>query len=86
MAQAYNLYAPPLEGPCPSVPRHLPPGPCGGGTGLDLTLVCSPGHSTPTLLRTDLTALPLSFHHPSTDVPLGLSLSMVSACLHIHVF
>ena len=21
---------------------------CGGGTGLDLTLVCSPGHSTPT--------------------------------------
>ena len=47
-AQAYSLYVPLLEGHCPSVPRHLPPGPCGGGTGLGLTLVCSPGHSTPT--------------------------------------
>ena len=46
VVQAYNLYAPLLEGHCPSVPRHLPPGPCGGGTGLGLTLVCSPGHST----------------------------------------
>ena len=36
-----------FEGSCPSVPRHLPPGPCGGGTGLGLTLACSPGHSTP---------------------------------------
>ena len=42
------LKAPLLEGHCPLVPRHLPPGPCGGGTGLGLTLVCSPGHSTPT--------------------------------------
>ena len=57
VAQAYNLYAPLLEGHCPSVPRHLPPGPCGGGTGLGLTLVCSPGHSTPNCLWTDLTAL-----------------------------
>ena len=45
--QAYHLYAPLLEGLCPSVPRHLPPGPCGGGTGLGLTPACSPGHSTP---------------------------------------
>ena len=50
VAQAYHLYAPLLEGPCPSVPRHLPPGLCGGGTGLGLTLACSPGHSTPFLL------------------------------------
>ena len=71
VAQAYNLYAPLLEGHCSQVPRHLPPGPCGGGTGLGLNLVCSPGHSTPTRLCTDLTALPLSFPHPSTDVPLG---------------
>ena len=47
VAQAYHLYAPLLEGPRPSVPRHLPPGPFGGGTGLGLTLACSPGHSTP---------------------------------------
>ena len=47
VAQAYHLYVPLLEGPCPLVPRHLPPGPCGGGTGLGLTLACSPGHSTP---------------------------------------
>ena len=47
VAQAYHLYVPLLEGPCTSVPRHLPPGPCGGGTGLGLTLACSPGHSTP---------------------------------------
>ena len=44
--QAYHLYASLLEGPCSSVPRHLPPGPCGGGTGFGLTLACSPGHST----------------------------------------
>ena len=31
VAQAYHLYVPLLEGHCPSVPRHLPPGPCGGG-------------------------------------------------------
>ena len=47
VAQSYHLYASLLEGPCPSVPPHLPPGPCGGGTGLGLTLACSPGHSTP---------------------------------------
>ena len=47
VAQAYHLYASLFEGPCPSVPRHLPPGPCGGGTGLGITLACSPGHSTP---------------------------------------
>ena len=27
-----HLYASLPEGPCPSVPRHLPPGPCGGGS------------------------------------------------------
>ena len=43
----YHLYASLPEGPCSLVPRHLPPGPCGGGTGLGLTLACSPGHSTP---------------------------------------
>ena len=47
VAQAYHLYSSLLEGPCPSVPRHFPPGPCGGGAGLGLTLACSPGHSTP---------------------------------------
>ena len=47
VAQAYHLYAPLLQGHCPSVPQLLPPGPCGGGTGLGLTLACSPGHSTP---------------------------------------
>ena len=47
VAQAYHLYASLLEGPCPSVPQHLPPGPCGGGTGRGLTLACSPGHNTP---------------------------------------
>ena len=35
---AYHLYAPLLEGHRSSVPRHIPPGPCGGGTGLGLTL------------------------------------------------
>ena len=34
VAQAHNLYAPLLEGLCPSVPRRLPPVPCGGGSGL----------------------------------------------------
>ena len=47
VAQAYHLYPSLPEGPCSSVSRHLPPGPCGGGTGLGLTLACSPGHSTP---------------------------------------
>ena len=46
VAQAYHLYVSLFEGPCPSVPRHLPPWPCGGGTGLGLTLACSPEHST----------------------------------------
>ena len=45
--KAYHLYASLPEGPCSSVPRHLPPGPCGGGTGLSLTLACLPGHGTP---------------------------------------
>ena len=31
----------------PIGPSTLPPGPFGGGTGLALTLACSPGHSTP---------------------------------------
>ena len=47
MAQAYHLYVSLHEGPCPSVPRHFPPGPCGGSTGLGLTLACLPGHSNP---------------------------------------
>ena len=47
VAQAYHLYTPLLEGHCPSVPRHLPPGPCGGSAGLCLTLACSPGYITP---------------------------------------
>ena len=46
VAQAYHLYVPLLEEPCPSVPRR-PPGPCGGPTDLGLTLACSPGHSSP---------------------------------------
>ena len=47
VAQAYHLYTSLLEGPCSSIPQRLPPGPCGGGTGLGLTLACLPGHSTP---------------------------------------
>ena len=47
VAQAYHLYASLPEGPCSSVPRHLPPGPCGGGTGPGLTLAWLPGHGTP---------------------------------------
>ena len=69
VAQAYHLYAPLLEGSCPSVPRHLPSGPFGGGTGLGLTLACSPGHSTPndSGLTFDNSIL-LSFSiHPSTS-------------------
>ena len=47
VTQACHLYESLPEGPCPSVPRHLPLGSCGGGTGLGLILACSPGHSTP---------------------------------------
>ena len=32
LAALYHLYAPLLEGPVAQVPRHLPPGSCGGGS------------------------------------------------------
>ena len=45
LAASYNLYMPLLEGPVAQVPRHLPPGSCGGGS--------SPGMTRP-LARTCL--------------------------------
>ena len=57
MAQAYHLYASLLEGPRSSDPRHLPPGPRGGGTGCGLTLACPPGHCTRTDSGLTLTVL-----------------------------
>ena len=57
MAQAYHLYASLLEGPRSSVPRHFPPGLCGGGTGRGLTLACPPGHCTRTDSELTLTVL-----------------------------
>ena len=62
------------------------PGPCGGGTGLGLTLACSPGHITPNDygLTFDNSILCLS---PSVHQrPLRAVVSMVSVCLHIHVY
>ena len=47
VAQAHNLSTPLLERLCPLVPRRLPPELCGCGSGLGLTLACSPGHTTP---------------------------------------
>ena len=86
MVQAYHLYAPLPEGPCPSVPRHLPPGPCGGGTGLGLTLACLPGHITPNdsglTFDNSFLCLSPSIHHR----PLRAVVSMVSVCLHIHMY
>ena len=55
-----------------SFARKLPPVVCGSGTGLGLSRVRSLRHSL--------------LIHPSTDVPLGLSFLMVSACLHTYVF
>ena len=55
-----------------SVARKLPPVLCGGGTG--------PGLSRARSLRHSLLV------HPSTDVPLGLSFLMVSACLHTYMY
>ena len=84
--KAYHLYAPLLEGPCPSVPRHFPPGPCGGGTGLGLTLACSPGHSTPndSGLTFDNSILCLS---PSIHQrPVWAVVPMVIVCLHTHMY
>ena len=83
MAQAYNLYVPLLEGHCPSVPRHLPPGPCGGGTGLGLTLVCSPGHSTPdlTLDRLDCSS---SVFSPSIHRRPAWAVALDGKCLSPH--
>ena len=85
MAQAYHLYEPLLEGPCPSVPRHLPPGPCGGGTGLGLTLACSSEHSTPndSGLTFDISILCLS---PSIHQRPVWAVPMASVCLHTHMY
>ena len=86
MAHAYHLYAPLPEGPCPSVSRHLSPGPCGGGTGLGLTLASSPGQITlnDSGLTFDNSLLCLS---PSIHQrPLWAVVSMVSVCLHIHMY
>ena len=86
MAQAYHLYASLPEGPCPSVPRHLPPGPCGGGAGLGLTLACSPGHITPNdyglTFDNSILCLSPSIHQR----PVRAVVSMVSVCLHTHVY
>ena len=46
-----------LRGCCPLVPRSLPPVLCGGGAGLGLTRVCSPGHITAYDLETGPWAL-----------------------------
>ena len=55
-----------------SVARKLPPVLCGSGTG--------PGLSRARSLRHSLLI------HPYTDVPLGLSFLMVSACLHTYMY
>ena len=62
-----------LLGDCrSSVARKLPPVLCGSGTGPGLLRARSLGHSL--------------LIHPSPDISLGLSLLMVSACLHTYVF
>ena len=72
-----------LRGSCPSVPRRLPPGLCGGSAGPGFTRACSPRHITAYWLETGPWAmLPCSFsyHPPSSH---GMSRLAVRVCLHI---
>ena len=86
MAQAYHLYVSLLGGPCPSVPGHLPPGPCGGGTGLGLTLACSPGHSTLNDFGLTFDNSILCFSPSIHQRPVRAVVTMVSVCLHTHMY
>ena len=80
MALAHILAVLLLRGSCPSVPRRLPPGLCGGSAGF--TRACSPRHITAYGLETGPWAmLPRSFsYHPPTSH--GMSLLEVRVCLH----
>ena len=66
--------------------RCLPPGPCGGGTGLGLILACSPGHITPNdyglTFDDSILCLSPSIHQH----PLRAVVSMVSVCLHTYMY
>ena len=72
-----------LRGSCPSVPRRLPPGLCGGSTGPGFTRACSPRHISAYWLETGPWAmLPRSFsYHPPASH--GMSRLEVRVCLHI---
>ena len=63
MAQAHHLHASLLERPCTYVPRNLPPGSCGSGSGLGLTLAARPDIPSLPGLMTDHPPMPHS------DVP-----------------
>ena len=84
MAQAYHLYVSLLEGPRSSVPRDLPPGPCGGGTGRGLTLAYPPRHCTRTDSGLTLTVLP-SVSSPSIHQRPARAVILDGKCLSPHL-
>ena len=66
--------------------NHLPLGPCGGGTGLGLTLACSPGlplrNDSGLTFDNSILCLSPSIHQR----PVWAVVLMVCVCLHTHMY